>query len=69
MARLLWPGGFLGQTFKRGAQRLRHRADLCGIAMAGGTIVDAKVTTTSDGLALDIFSVQDADGSAFEGPT
>jgi [protein-PII] uridylyltransferase len=39
-----------------------------GIAMAGGTIVDAKVTTTSDGLALDIFSVQDADGSAFDDP-
>jgi [protein-PII] uridylyltransferase len=39
-----------------------------GIAMAGGTIVDAKVTTTSDGMALDIFSVQDADGSAFDDP-
>jgi [protein-PII] uridylyltransferase len=39
-----------------------------GIAMAGGTIVDAKVTTTSDGFALDIFSVQDADGSAFDDP-
>jgi [protein-PII] uridylyltransferase len=35
------------------------------IAVAGGSIVDAKVFTTSDGFALDIFSVQDADGGPF----
>jgi [protein-PII] uridylyltransferase len=35
------------------------------IAMAGGTIVDAKAFTTSDGFALDVFSVQDAEGEAF----
>ena len=35
------------------------------IAMAGGTIVDAKAFTTSDGFALDVFSVQGADGEAF----
>jgi [protein-PII] uridylyltransferase len=35
------------------------------IAMSGGTIVDAKAFTTSDGFALDVFSVQDADGEAF----
>jgi [protein-PII] uridylyltransferase len=35
------------------------------IAAAGGSIVDAKVFTTSDGFALDIFSVQDADGGPF----
>jgi [protein-PII] uridylyltransferase len=35
------------------------------IAMAGGSIVDAKAFTTSDGFALDVFSVQDAEGKAF----
>jgi [protein-PII] uridylyltransferase len=35
------------------------------IAAAGGSIVDAKVFTTADGFALDIFSVQDAEGGPF----
>jgi len=35
------------------------------IAMAGGSIVDAKAFTTSDGFALDVFSVQDQEGEAF----
>ncbi|MDB5741654.1 MAG: metal dependent phosphohydrolase [Alphaproteobacteria bacterium] len=35
------------------------------IAMAGGSIVDAKAFTTSDGFALDVFSIQDAEGGAF----
>ncbi|HEX3808868.1 MAG TPA: [protein-PII] uridylyltransferase [Rhizomicrobium sp.] len=35
------------------------------IALSGGSIVDAKVFTTSDRYALDIFSVQDADGGPF----
>jgi [protein-PII] uridylyltransferase len=35
------------------------------IAMSGGSIVDAKAFTTSDGFALDVFSVQDAEGGAF----
>jgi [protein-PII] uridylyltransferase len=35
------------------------------IAMSGGSIVDAKAFTTCDGWALDVFSVQDADGEAF----
>jgi len=35
------------------------------IAMAGGSIVDAKAFTTSDGFALDVFSVQDTEGKAF----
>ena len=35
------------------------------IAMAGGSIVDAKAFTTSDGFALDVFSIQDAEGEAF----
>ncbi len=38
------------------------------IAMSGGSIVDAKVFTTTDGFALDVFSVQDADGAAFGDP-
>jgi [protein-PII] uridylyltransferase len=35
------------------------------ISVSGGSIVDAKVFTTSDGFALDIFSVQDAEGGPF----
>ena len=35
------------------------------IAMSGGSIVDAKVFTTTDGFALDVFSVQDSEGEAF----
>ncbi|HEX3756387.1 MAG TPA: [protein-PII] uridylyltransferase [Rhizomicrobium sp.] len=35
------------------------------IAVAGGSIVDAKAFTTSDGFALDVFSVQDTEGEAF----
>jgi [protein-PII] uridylyltransferase len=35
------------------------------IATAGGSIVDAKAFTTSDGFAVDVFSVQDQDGEAF----
>jgi len=32
------------------------------VAMCGGSIVDAKIFTTTDGMALDLFSIQDADG-------
>jgi [protein-PII] uridylyltransferase len=35
------------------------------IALSGGSIVDAKAFTTTDGFALDVFSVQDAEGEAF----
>jgi [protein-PII] uridylyltransferase len=35
------------------------------IAAQGGSIVDAKVFTTSDGFALDMFSVQDSEGGPF----
>jgi len=38
------------------------------IAMAGGSIVDAKAFTTCDGFAVDVFSVQDAEGEAFTDP-
>ena len=35
------------------------------ISVSGGSIVDAKVFTTTDGFALDVFSVQDTDGGPF----
>jgi [protein-PII] uridylyltransferase len=35
------------------------------VSGAGGSIVDAKAFTTSDGFALDVFSVQDAEGGTF----
>ncbi|HWD25963.1 MAG TPA: [protein-PII] uridylyltransferase [Rhizomicrobium sp.] len=35
------------------------------VSACGGTIVDAKAFTTSDGFALDVFSVQDAEGHTF----
>ena len=35
------------------------------ISVSGGSIVDAKVFTTIDGFALDVFSVQDAEGGPF----
>jgi [protein-PII] uridylyltransferase len=38
------------------------------ITASGGSIVDAKIFTTTDGLALDVFSVQDAEGSPFGDP-
>ena len=38
------------------------------IAVSGGSIVDAKAFTTSDGFALDVFSIQDAEGEAFGDP-
>ena len=35
------------------------------VSVSGGSVVDAKVFTTTDGFALDVFSVQDADGGPF----
>jgi [protein-PII] uridylyltransferase len=35
------------------------------ISVGGGSIVDAKAFTTTDGFALDVFSVQDMQGNAF----
>jgi [protein-PII] uridylyltransferase len=35
------------------------------IALAGGSVVDAKITTMKDGMALDTFLLQDAEGGAF----
>jgi [protein-PII] uridylyltransferase len=39
------------------------------IAVSGGSIVDAKAFTTSDGFALDVFWIQDAEGEAFGDPS
>ena len=39
------------------------------VAVSGGSIVDAKAFTTTDGFALDVFSVQDAEGEAFGDPS
>lgn len=39
------------------------------IAVAGGNIVDAKIFTTSDGMALDTFFIQDGEGKAFDQPS
>ncbi len=36
------------------------------IAVSGGNIVDAKIQTTGDGMAIDTFSVQDAERGAFD---
>jgi [protein-PII] uridylyltransferase len=38
------------------------------ITLSGGTIVDAKIFTTSDGYALDVFRVQDSEGGPFGDP-
>ena len=35
------------------------------VSASGGTIVDAKAFTTTDGFALDVFSIQDAEGGMF----
>ena len=35
------------------------------ISVSGGSIVDAKIFTTSDGFALDVFWVQDGEGGPF----
>ncbi|MBL8780337.1 MAG: [protein-PII] uridylyltransferase [Alphaproteobacteria bacterium] len=35
------------------------------VAMCGASIVDAKIFTTADGMALDLFSIQDSDGRPF----
>jgi [protein-PII] uridylyltransferase len=35
------------------------------ISVSGGSIVDAKAFTTADGFALDVFSIQDAEGGVF----
>jgi len=39
------------------------------MALSGASIVDAKIITMTNGMALDTFLVQDADGGAFASPT
>jgi [protein-PII] uridylyltransferase len=36
------------------------------MALSGANIVDAKITTLANGMALDSFSIQDADGGSFD---
>ncbi|MCC6467787.1 MAG: [protein-PII] uridylyltransferase [Alphaproteobacteria bacterium] len=38
------------------------------LALSGANIVEARIFTTNDGMALDTFSVQGADGGAFDRP-
>jgi len=38
------------------------------MAASGASIVDARIFTTTDGMALDVFWIQDADGKAFDRP-
>ncbi len=38
------------------------------IAASGASIADARIFTTNDGMALDVFLIQDMDGRAFERP-
>ncbi len=38
------------------------------LAVSGANIVEARIFTTNDGMALDTFSVQSADGGAFDRP-
>jgi [protein-PII] uridylyltransferase len=38
------------------------------MAIAGANILEAKIFTTGDGMALDAFSIQDSDGTAFDRP-
>ena len=39
------------------------------MALCGANIVDAKIITMANGMALDSFFIQDADGQAFDSPT
>ena len=38
------------------------------ISVCGASIVDAKIFTTNDGMALDVFTLQDAEGGPFDRP-
>jgi [protein-PII] uridylyltransferase len=38
------------------------------LSVSGANIVDARINTFSDGMALDVFQVQDAEGGAFDRP-
>ncbi|MCF4165421.1 [protein-PII] uridylyltransferase [Zavarzinia compransoris] len=38
------------------------------ISVCGATVVDAKIFTTNDGMVLDVFTIQDADGGPFDRP-
>ena len=38
------------------------------MSVCGATVVDAKIFTTNDGMVLDVFTIQDADGGSFDRP-
>ena len=40
-----------------------------GMALSGASIVDAQIITMANGMALDTFVIQDAEGSAFDSPS
>ena len=39
------------------------------MALSGASIVDAKIITMTNGMALDTFVIQDAEGAAFDSPS
>ena len=39
------------------------------LALSGASIVDARIFTLKNGMALDVFTVQDSDGGPFDQPT
>ena len=65
--------GAVNDTFQSISEIVVYTADTPGlfsrlagaISVSRGSIVDAKIFTTSDGYALDVFRVQDAEGGPF----
>ena len=66
----VWGGGFLATetSFHDFAGSTVVHAVGGAMALAGATIVDAKIYTLTNGKALDIFWVQDTEGDAFDDP-
>ena len=60
-------GGTLVTVYARDQPGLFYRV-AGAISLAGGNIIDARIHTTNDGMALDNFLVQDAAGAPFDDP-